>query len=258
MTRALDTFRSVWAIRIYALIGFVLFWQLLGTIATKIEFAPPIPVIQRFIVLWENGTIPINTLITLQTMATGLAIASCIAIPLGLLMARTRYLEYAVDPYITLLYAIPGIVLFPFIIIWLGATFTASYVFVIIGPFFPVLINTLQGVKNVNRSLVETGRVFGFNGISLWRKIVLPGSVPYIITGLRLGVGAAILSALVSELFIAPIGLGNLLNVYANDFDTTSVLSTVLMIMVLGYSITEIVKYFERRARMAVGAIGIR
>jgi NitT/TauT family transport system permease protein len=166
--------------------------------------------------------------------------------------------EYTVDPYITILYAIPGIVLFPFVIIWFGATLTASYIFVIIGPFFPILINTLSGVKNVNRSLLETGRAFGYKGLSLWRKIVLPGAVPYIITGLRLGVAGAILSALVSELFIAPVGLGSLLNEFANNFDTKSVLAITLMIMLLGYSLTEVVKYFEKRIRLAIGAIGIR
>jgi NitT/TauT family transport system permease protein len=250
--------KSAWAIRIYALVGFLIFWQLLGTFSSRLDFAPPIPVLERFYALWANGTIPINTEITLQTMVVGFAIACSIAIPLGLLMARTKYLEYAVDPYITLLYAIPGIVLFPFIIIWFGATLFASYIFVVIGPFFPILINTTQGVKNVNRSLVETGRVFGYQGLTLWRKIVLPAAVPYIITGLRLGVAAAILSSLVSELFVAPIGLGSLLNLYANNFDTASVLAITLMIMLLGYSLTEVVKYFERRARLSIGAIGIR
>ncbi len=250
--------KSNWSIRIIAFLVFLVVCQLISQFASVIEFAPPLGVAIRFYQLWADGTFPLTLSETLETMVTGYLLAAAIAIPVGLAMARSRYIEWAIDPYITLLYAVPGVVLFPFIIIWFGATITASYAFVTIAPFFTIMLNTLYGVKNVSRSLTETGRAFGYDRFALWRKIVIPASLPNIITGLRLAVGGAILSTLVAELFVTPNGLGYLLDLYSNQFDTKSGLAVVVLVMILGYSLTEVVKFFERKARVAIGAVGVR
>lgn len=210
---------------------------------------------------WQNslnGTLGNATLITLQTTFVGFVFAAALGIGFGLLFGRSRGAEYSADPYINLIYATPVVAIVPLIGIWFGANLFSSYIIVFITAFFPILINTMAGVKDVSRSLTETGRSFGFSGLGLWRKVVLPSSIPYVMTGLRLGIGGAIIGALLAELFLDLIGLGGLLVEAQAFFKTPLVISAVLIIMVIGIGLTEIVKYLEKKVSpWAASAKGI-
>jgi ABC-type nitrate/sulfonate/bicarbonate transport system permease component len=236
-----------WAIRAYTVIIFLAVWQYLGQSVNPILFSPPRTVAVSF---WQNslnGRLGYATLITLQTTFVGFLVAAALGIGFGLLLGRSRGAEYSVDPYINLIYATPVVAIVPLVGIWFGANYLSSYIIVFITAFFPILINTIAGVKDVSRSLTETGRSFGFTGLGLWKKVVLPSSVPYIMTGLRLGIGGAIIGALLAELFLDIIGLGGLLVEAQAFFQTPLVISGVLIIMALGIGLTEIVKYLEKK-----------
>ncbi|MGI0079938.1 MAG: ABC transporter permease [Nitrososphaerales archaeon] len=233
-------------------------WQILGQSVNPIFFSPPLRVAARFQQLWIDGTLPSETYVTLYTVIIGFLISALVGIPLGLVLGRSKSSEYALDPYVNLIYATPIVAIIPLVAIWFGSSILSSYLIVFLTTMFPILINTLAGVKDVNKSLLETGRSFGFGGISLWRKVVLPGSVPYIMGGLRVGMGAAVIGALLAEIFLFYAGLGYTIVFGLSEFDTSGIISAVLLTMALGIGLTEGVKYIERRtSSWSRGAVGL-
>lgn len=212
----------------------------------------------RFYQLLVDGTLPFDTLITLQTILIAFGISIIISIPVGIAMGRIRTVEYGMDPYITLVYATPTVVLIPLFIIWFGNNLTSSYLLATLHAVPPLVINTLIGVRVVNNTLVETGRSFGLQGTRLWRTIILPASLPYIMAGLRIAIGAAVIGTMVAEIFMFSTGLGYLLVYSASQFDSAAIISGVLVVMALGILLTEAVKYAQRRiAGWSLTATGI-
>ncbi|MHB8565844.1 MAG: ABC transporter permease [Nitrososphaerales archaeon] len=244
---AKDLMLNKWAVRAYSVAIFLVVWQLLGQSVNPILFSPPTTVAVTFWKYVLNGELPYATLTTIETIFIGFFVAAAIGIPFGIIIGRSRNTEYAVDPYVNLIYSTPVVAIVPLVAIWFGANFLSSYFIVFLTAFFPIMINTMTGVKDVSKSLTETGRAFGFSGTQLWKKVVLPSSVPYIMSGLRLGIGAAIIGALLAELFLDIVGLGYILVYYQGLFNTPLVISGVVIIMALGIGLTEIVKYLERR-----------
>ncbi len=247
-----------WAIRLYSVIAFLIGWQLLGQSVNPILFSPPSVVLGVFVKYWLNGILPSATLITLQTLFVGFFISVLIGIPLGLVMGRSKGAEYGLDPWVNLIYSTPVVAIIPLVAIWFGSNFLSSYLIVFITALFPIMINTTTGVKDVSRDLLQTGRSFGFSGTALWRKVVLPSSLPYIMTGLRLGIGASIIGALLAELFMYVVGLGFILIYYEAVFNTPLVICGVLITMALGVGFTELVKFAEKRiSPWAIRATGV-
>ena len=243
-------FVNKWAVRIYAFLIFVIIWQIVGQTQNALIFAPPVAVAQRFVQLSTDPglTLPSATLLTIQTVIVGFVPAVIVGVPIGILVGRSRTAEYSLDPYINLIYAIPIITLIPLFIVWFGSNMLSSYFLVFIASIFPVTINSISGAKNVRASLLETGRSFGFGGgAGLWRRIIFPASMPYIMAGLRIGAGHAVIGAILAEIFMYTVGLGLLIEDGASRFDTAEVISAVIVTIVLGVLLTEFVKYFERR-----------
>ncbi len=243
-------FLNKWAIRIYAFLIFVIVWQIVGQTQNALIFAPPVSVAQRFIQLCTDPglTLPSDTLITARTVIIGFIPAVIIGVPTGILIGRSRTAEYSLDAYINLIYAIPIITLIPLFIVWFGSNFFSSYFLVFVASIFPVIINSISGAKNVRASLLETGRSFGFGGgAGLWRRIIFPASLPYIMAGLRIGAGHAVIGAILAEIFMYTKGLGFLIEDGAALYDTSEVISAVIVTILLGVLLTEFVKYFERR-----------
>lgn len=251
--------RNPWVQRIVFLAIILVAWQLFGESVSPIIFSPPTRVVDRFYQLWVSGPLAFDTLVTIQTILISFVSGLIVAIPMGLAMGRIRLLEYALDPYITLIYATPTVAVIPLVIIWFGSNLSASYILVLLHVIPPILINTMIGVKVVSKTLVETGQSFGFRGMKLWRKVVLPASFPYIMAGLRIGMGAAVIGTMVAEIFMFTTGIGYILVFYASQFDSAAIISGVLIIMALGILLTELIKFLEHRlAKWSVSATGVR
>ena len=246
----LGVITSKWAVRIYALVIFLIAWQLVGSSLNPLIFSPPRVVGVRMAQLLADGSsngIPANTLITVETVLAGFIPAVIVGIPLGLLIGRNKIAEYSLDPFITLIYAVPLIVMIPILTVWFGSNMIADYVLVFVAALFPIVINSISGAKNVRHSLLETGESFGFGASGMWRKIIFPASLPYVVAGLRIGVGHAVIGAILAEMFMYTVGLGNLIENSAANFDTAGTIAAVLITILLGIFITETVKIFERR-----------
>lgn len=241
---------SKWAVRIYALLIFFIAWQLVGSSLNPLIFSPPRVVGVRMAQLLADGSsngIPVNTLITIETVLAGFIPAVIVGIPLGLLIGRNKIAEYSLDPYITLIYAVPLIVMIPILTVWFGSNMIADYVLVFVAALFPIVINSISGAKNVRHNLLETGESFGFGTSGMWRKIIFPASLPYVVAGLRIGVGHAVIGAILAEMFMYTVGLGNMIELSASNFDTAGTIAAVIITILLGIFITETIKIFERR-----------
>ena len=244
---AANFLRNPWVIRAGSFAVFLAAWQLIASYVSPLTFAPPGETVTRFYQLWVSGEIPMAIVDTLQSIAVGFALSLLVAIPLGLLMGTSRVAEYAIDPYVNLIYATPIIVLVPIVAVTLGSNMTSTYIIVFLASVFPVLINVISGVKNVGGDMMETSKSFGMKGWGLWRSVILPAALPYTMAGLRIGIGHAVIGAILAEIFLYGAGLGGMIFDYAGIFDTGAIIASVILVMVIGVSLTEGVKYFEKR-----------
>jgi NitT/TauT family transport system permease protein len=138
----------------------------------------------------------------------GLTLAIAFGTLLGLTLARFRILDVGLTVYITFLYSIPSVALVPLIVLWAGYETTAKVIILFLFAFFPMVINTYQGVKAVDPKLLEVGHAFRCSERQLWANIVLPASLPFIVTGIRLAVGRGMIGMVLADLYTAIVTLG--------------------------------------------------
>ena len=138
---------------------------------------------------------------SLVVLGIGFSLAVVAGIGIGLLLARFWVLDIALNVYITFLYSIPSVALVPLIVLWAGFETTAKVIILFLFAFFPMVINTYQGVKSVDPKLLEVGRAFRCSERQLWANIVLPASLPFIVTGLRLALGRGLIGMVLADLY---------------------------------------------------------
>jgi NitT/TauT family transport system permease protein len=184
---------------------------------------------------------------SLIALGAGLGIAAIFGIALGLVMARYWVIDIALDTYITALYSIPTVALVPVLVLWIGFDTSAKIVVVFLFTFFPIVINTYQGVKNVDAHLIEVGRAFRCNERQLWTNIVLPAAVPFIVAGLRLAIGRGLIGMVLADLYTAITGIGYLISRYASIYRTDAMFVPVVTLGILGITLTGLLRFVERR-----------
>lgn len=210
-------------------------------------FTTPSKIAAAFYELLLNGQIEKHFYVSATAFLAGLGLSVVVGLPLGLLMGRSAVLENLLDPYVTAANATPRIVFLPLLILWFGIGIWSKILIVFAGAVFPLLINTYIGVKNVNRVLVNVVRSFGANEWQLMKIVVLPNSVPYIIAGLRLAIGRAILGVVVGEFFGSSQGLGYMIASAATNYKVDVVFVGVAIFMALSVILTLAVKHLESR-----------
>jgi NitT/TauT family transport system permease protein len=168
-------------------------------------------------------------------------------IPLGVLVARFTTVELATDLYINALYATPMVAVVPLIVLWFGFGIPAKIVIVFLFMIFPVLINTQQGVKSVDRGLLEVARSFCSTERQLWGDVILPSAMPFIAAGFRLAIGRGLVGMVVAEFYTSIAGLGYMIVRYANAFDTAKLFVPIVVLMVMGVLLVQGAKAIEVR-----------
>ena len=241
-------FQYKWIVRISSVAAFLIAWQIVGSNLNPILISTPTTVFSSFIGLIIGPSFLPALLETLETFAIGYTLGCGLGIFLGAVMARSKVIENALDPYINALFATPFVALIPLFITWFGIGYSTRVVVVILSVVFVMIINSLAGFRDVSKSLVETGRTFGLSGLPLYRKIVLPATVPYIVAGLRLAIGRGLVGIIIAEIFLQMVGIGYLLEVFADDvFQVGNLLAITIVIGIIGVVLTEALKYVERR-----------
>ena len=167
---------------------------------------------------------------------SGFAIASAFAIPLGLLVGRFRSVREYIDPVIRSLYPIPGIAWIPLAILWFGLGNTAVIFVVFIAEFFPLYFNTEAGSRNINPILIDAARCFGARRFTLLRRVILPASLPYIVTGMRIALGGAWRMIVAGEMLASQSGIGSVLMESRYQLRATDLMMAMILISVVGYA----------------------
>ena len=236
-----------WVLRAISVIAVLALWQVVGSNINPIFLSTPTAIARAFVEVVRDGELFRALGVSVGVVLAGFTVAMIVGVPIGLLMGWFRTFEYLVDPYVNALYVVPRIALIPLIIIWFGLGVPAQVVVVFGTSVFPILLSTYAGVRNVPHDLVETAHAFGAGRWQLFYNIIIPSSVPFIMSGLRLGIGQAIIGMVVAQMFLGLSGMGFMLTKYGNMFETAYVFVVVLALAALGIVMTEAVKRVERR-----------
>jgi NitT/TauT family transport system permease protein len=234
-----------WVVRLVSILVTLIVWEFVGRRINPLFMSYPSAIIRAGITMAQNGELLNALASSLRILLIGFLSASTIGISLGLLVGRYKTVDAATDWLVNALYATPLIAVIPLVILWFGLGDAAKLFIVTILAVFPVLINTASGVRNVPRVLIDVGTAFAANERQVFMKIILPAVLPFIMTGLRLGIGRAIIGMVAAEFFTAITGLGALIVKYGNQYDTASMFVPILMLMFLGVALTSIVRRVE-------------
>jgi len=221
-------------------------WEIYGRAIHTIIFAYPSQIGRAFIELARTGELWFYLRGSLVVLAGGLLLAIAIGIPVGIVMGRRATVEYALEPYINALYSTPTVALIPLIVLWAGFQVKAKVILVFLFCVFPILINTYQGVKNADARLLEVARSFCAGEWSMWRDLMVPSAAPYILAGIRLGIGRGLVGMVVAEFYTAITGLGYMIVQYANNFRTDRLFVPIVVLMILGVGLTSLLRRIER------------
>jgi ABC-type nitrate/sulfonate/bicarbonate transport system permease component len=238
--------RRLAVIRTCSILITLAIWEIFGRQINPLFMSYPSKIVLGAITLIQAGALQEALAESLRTLVLGYAAAAVFGVLVGLGIGRYREVEAALDWLTNALYATPLVALIPLVILWFGLGFTAKVFVVFLFTLFPVLINTSIGVKNVNRALIDVGVAFVANERQIFTKIILPASLPYIMAGLRLGIGRAIIGMVTAEFFTAISGLGGLAVKYGNQFRTDEMLVPVLILMGLGVVLTAALQRAEQ------------
>src|SRR6478736_7969311 len=243
--------KSWWEQRALFRYGFValilIVWEIVGPFISPIFFAYPSQIAVAFYETTVSGELPYFLGQSLQVMFYGLVIAIAVGIPLGVAMARLRWLDWALDLPINALYATPLVAVVPLLVLWFGIYLKAKIIVVFLFAIFPVLINTYQGVRECDKNMLEVAQSFRSNEWNTWRDVLLPFAVPYIFAGTRLAIGRGLIGMIIAEFYTTISGLGFMITRYANVFEMDKTFVPVIVLMVLGVSLTSLLKWVGRR-----------
>jgi NitT/TauT family transport system permease protein len=192
-----------------------------------------------------SGSILDHFLHSFKNLMFGLAIACVIGIPGGLLMGGNKYIEAILSPYVWALASLPRIALVPLFILFLGFTTTMQVTIIVISAVFPIMINAWAGVKTTEKSLLAAARVFGANRRQLYVKVVLPYTLPFIISGIQQGIGRGLIGVVIAELFGGSNGLGFLIQRSADTFNTAMTFAVLLLLIVMSLSLINFTRWLE-------------
>lgn len=230
------------------LVGLLL-WEIAARLLLENELLipPPSSVLRSFWSLLLNGQLKKHFVATLLEFAYGFSAACVIGVLLGYFMGLYKWFDDIMEPWIATLYSIPIITVVPLIIIWFGIGMISKVIVVFKITAVAIILNTAAGIKTLDPVWLELAKSLRLSGWETTYKIRLPGALPFIVTGMRLGVGRALLGVIVAELMAANAGLGYLLRDSSETWDSPKLFVTVVLLAVIGLVSFNLIKRFERR-----------
>jgi NitT/TauT family transport system permease protein len=226
---------------------FLIIWELampLGLVKIA-DISRPSLVAKAFMELAASGEVFQHLYISLKEFAIGFVIALVVGIPLGVALGRYRFFSMILDPLLMALYTMPRLAMMPLLVVWFGVGFGATIAVVFLGAVFPILVNTAVGIRDVDPIWVRAVRSFGGSEWDIFKKVLLPGSVPPMMTGIRLGVGRGLLGMVVSEMFASTEGIGSQIGLYGMSFRTSELIALIAVVSLLGFVFVDIMRRVE-------------
>lgn len=234
-------------IRLTSVVVIATAWQIYGSHALQITFSPLTKVIRDLYSMFAHDNLGAALWISVQTFMIGLVVGTLIGITLGMLMGVFRGFDAAVGIYVYALYATPMVTIVPLLTLWLGFGTPAQLVITTLFVIFPVSITVYNGVRHVDKGLLEVGQSFCATRPQVWRHIVLPSAVPFIITGVSQGVAMGLVGMFIAEISTALSGLGAALTTQANAYHMSKALGIILVIMALGVTFRTLMGILQRK-----------
>ena len=223
-------------------------WQVVAELLKNpVIVPPPVDVVTGGAWLVSNGVLGAALLVSVREMYLGMGIGIVAGIVVGVAIGRYAVLDVVFGPFIDAGNATPGIVFIPLLVIWLGVGLEARVALIVISAFWPVLLNTAAGTRNISRRYMEVGTSFGLSERALIWKVALPAVTPYIMTGLRIAVGLAVVGMIISEMEVSEVGLGNALIFYGDAFETARLIALVIIVAFFGVAHVLILRAIQRR-----------
>jgi NitT/TauT family transport system permease protein len=235
-----------------SIIALLVVWELIPHLVTlsagtRLFFTTPSQIAGTLWTMFASGTIWTPLGVSASGFALGLGLAILVGLPLGVLIGRSQILNAMLDPFITAFNATPRLVFLPLIVLWLGLGLWSKVVIVFIGALFPILINTYEGVRNADKLLINVVRSFGAKEWDIARMVVVPNALPYIVAGLRLAIGRAVLGVVVAEFFGSEAGLGVIMVQAAGRYQVDIVFAGLIVFAALSLIMTGLVQLLENR-----------
>ena len=236
-----------WVLRGVSVFAVLAAWQLFAAQLDPILLPTPVAVAQAMVTEVTTGVMLKAAWVSLVDVALGFGLALAVGLVVGVLMGRYRAVEEMLDPFVSFFNATPMVALVPVVIIWFGLTLWSRVFFVFILAVWSILVNTVEGIKNVNKGLMEVGTSFGLSEARIVRSISIPGAVPYIFAGVRVGLGKAIIGMIIGEYSIALAGLGGLAVSYGDAFQTARLLGVIVYTSLFGVLAVVALQLIQRR-----------
>lgn len=258
LSASTDSLRRAWPVRITArqtapllsLVGLLTIWQIIAWLELYPAFIipPPIAVLEKFQQVLLDGTLARHTSATLFNLLSGLAIGLLVAIVLGYCIAQNPLLEDLLSPVIVALQSTPIVAYAPLLVIWFGSGPTSKIVTSTLIVFFPMLINTIVGIRGISPALRDLLRSMQATRWQTFIKLEVPAAMPVLISGLKISATLAVIGAVVGEFVSAKVGLGFLVNLARSQYDTPLVVVAVITLTVIARTLYGLVALLERRA----------
>ena len=242
------------------LVGFLAFWEIGSRVGFVSEyfFSRRSAIVEAGIVEVGIPRFWVDVWASLTEFLVGYLLAIVLAVPLGLLAGWYRRLQYALDPWLNFLNALPRIALLPVIVIAVGLGSGSKIAVAFLGAFFAIIIPTIQGVRTVDRRFLDVATSFRASRPRVFRTVVVPATVPFIVTGLRLGIARALIGVVTGELYAATVGLGVMIKFASDALQTDRLLFGVLIFTFTGLisveGVRRLEKYFQRWRPVRAGA----
>ena len=229
---------------------FLTLWELVGNtlqLVNPMFMSAPSLVAKAAVQLFTSGEIWNDLYVSGIEFFWGYGLSIIVAIPFGIAIGWYKKFAYICDPFVNAMNATPRVALLPLVIIWLGIGILSKVGIIFLGAVFPLLINTRDGVKTTPANLLPAARSFGASEWQIFKSAVLPSTVPFILTGLRLAVGRALIGVMVGELYAATAGIGFMITVAGATFQTDKVFVGVLIFAITGMILTDVIDRIEHR-----------
>jgi NitT/TauT family transport system permease protein len=236
-----------WTLRLASIAAILIAWQIYGGSINPILLSDPSAVAVAFVDMVRDGSLGHALASSLEVLGLGYLFGSVAGVVIGLAAGRSEAVAALIDIPVNALYAVPAVALVPVIVLWFGFAVTTKTVVVFLFVIFPVLINTTRGVREVDPELVEVARSFCSSERRMWFDLILPSALPFIVTGLRLAIGRALIGVIVAEFYTSLSGLGNLITTSASNFQTARMFVPIVVIALLGVVCTALLELAERR-----------
>lgn len=237
---------------------FLIVWEFMGGVWSVYNPIPALRINPMFMsapsLIWKagyelfsSGEIYNDLYVSGTEFFWGYILSVAVGIPFGISVGWYKKMSYIFDPFINAMNATPRVALLPLVIIWLGIGIPSKIGIIFLGAVFPMMINARDGVKTTPQSLLNAAKSFGASEWRIFRTVVFPSTVPFLLTGLRLAVGRALVGVLVGELYAATAGIGFMITVAGATFQTDKVFVGILIFAITGIILTEVLNTIEGR-----------